>query len=47
VALYGTFTTLNGVLGGSVFFLHCSSNAVVRDYVNKFFRNLFYKIVPA
>ena len=24
--LYGTFTLLNGLLGGSVFFFHCTGN---------------------
>jgi len=31
VALYGTFTILNGVLGGSIFFFHCTGNEDVRE----------------
>ena len=31
VALYGTFTILNGVLGACVFFFHCTGNEQVRE----------------
>jgi len=27
--LYGTFTLINGILGGSIFFFHCTGNETV------------------
>jgi hypothetical protein len=35
VSLYGTFTILNGVLGGTMFFFHISAHARTRELINK------------
>ena len=34
-ALYGVFTILNGVLGGTMMFFHITSNEKTRELVNK------------
>ena len=33
LALYSIFTIINGVLGGIIFFFHCSANERVREIV--------------
>ena len=35
VALYSIFTVLNGVLGGCVFFFHCTGNEKVRQKLQR------------
>ena len=40
VPLYGTFTILNGVVGGSMFFFHISAHARTRQLINKV-KNIF------
>jgi hypothetical protein len=35
VPLYGTFTILNGVLGGAMFFFHISAHGRTRELLNK------------
>jgi hypothetical protein len=35
VPLYGTFTILNGVLGGTMFFFHISVHGKTRQLLNK------------
>lgn len=43
VALYGTFTILNGVLGGIIFVMHCSGNERVRDKLKMLYKHLIKK----
>jgi len=41
--LYGTFTLLNGLLGGSVFFFHCTGNERVRMLLMKAYKKIIKK----
>ena len=36
IYLYSVFTLVNGVLGGVVFFFHCTANASVREMLYNF-----------
>jgi len=41
--LYGTFTLINGMLGGSVFFFHCTGNERVRALLVKAYKKIIKK----
>jgi len=41
--LYGTFTLLNGILGGSIFFFHCTGNEQVRSKLVKAYKTIIKK----
>ena len=43
VALYGTFTILNGVLGGCIFFFHSTGNEQVREKLTRGYNVIFKK----
>lgn len=36
IALYSTYTLINGILGGLIFVCHCSSNETIREKLMKF-----------
>ena len=42
-SLFGLFTVLNGILGGSIFLLHCSGNEDVRKKLVGFYRTIMKK----
>ena len=44
-SLFGLFTVLNGILGGSIFLLHCSGNEDVRMKLVGFYRTIMKKDV--
>ena len=44
-SLFGLFTVLNGILGGSIFLLHCSGNEDVRKKLVGFYRTIRKKDV--
>ncbi|XP_023330599.1 adhesion G-protein coupled receptor D1 isoform X2 [Eurytemora carolleeae] len=41
--LYGTFTLINGILGGSIFFFHCTGNETVRAKLVKAYKTIIKK----
>ncbi|TRY76932.1 hypothetical protein TCAL_10625 [Tigriopus californicus] len=43
VAMYGTFTIINGVLGGCIFFFHSTGNEQVREKLTKGYNLIFKK----
>ena len=47
MALYSIFTIINGVLGGVIFFFHCSANERVRAKVVAAFKKLCGKKATA
>jgi hypothetical protein len=41
--LYSAFTIVNGILGGLIFFFHCSANEKVRQKLKKIKEKIFGK----